>query len=131
VTYLVDTDIVISFLNGRAETLSLMRNLQPDGLSLSVVTYGEVIEGIIYGREPISRRERFEHFLMGVDLVELPIGVMERFAQIRGELRSKGQVIPDMDLLIAATAVEFGLILVTRNRRHFDRVPGLQLYEGP
>jgi tRNA(fMet)-specific endonuclease VapC len=130
VSYLVDTEIVISFLNGRADTLSLIRTLQPDGLAITLVTYGEVLEGIIYGRNQMLHRERFERFLEGTDFVDLTLGVMERFASIRGELRIKGQRIPDMDLLIASTAVEFDLTLVTRNRRHFERVPGLQMHEA-
>jgi len=57
---------------------------------------------------------------------------MQRFARFRGELRRRGQIIPDPDLRIAATAIEHGLTLVTRNRRNrrdFDRIPGLALFE--
>ena len=53
---------------------------------------------------------------------------MEQFARIRARLRRQGQLIPDLDLLIAATAVTHGLTLVTRNRRHFERIPELALY---
>jgi tRNA(fMet)-specific endonuclease VapC len=53
---------------------------------------------------------------------------MKRFAQIRGQLRRQGQLIGDMDVLIAATALHHGLVLVTANRRHFDRVPNLMVY---
>lgn len=35
----------------------------------------------------------------------------------------------DPDLLIAATALHHDLTLVTRNRKHFERIPGLDLYE--
>jgi predicted nucleic acid-binding protein len=38
-------------------------------------------------------------------------------------------LIPDLDCLIAATAVHHHLILLTRNRRHFARIPDLRLYE--
>jgi predicted nucleic acid-binding protein len=52
---------------------------------------------------------------------------MERFARIRAELRSQGQLIPDLDILIAASALEYELSLVTRNTRHFRRIPGLSI----
>ena len=54
---------------------------------------------------------------------------MKRFARIRGRLRATGQTIGDTDILIAATAIEHDLTLVTRNRRHYDRIPDLTLYE--
>lgn len=54
---------------------------------------------------------------------------MERFAGIRGDLRRRGQLIPDLDLLIAATALHHDLTLLTRNVRHFDRIPELRLYQ--
>jgi predicted nucleic acid-binding protein len=38
-------------------------------------------------------------------------------------------LIPDVDLLIAATALEEDLTLVTRNTRHFERIPDLKLYQ--
>ena len=55
---------------------------------------------------------------------------MEHFGIIRGALpRNIRQQIGDMDLLIAATALHFGLILVTRNIKDFQHISGLLLYQ--
>jgi predicted nucleic acid-binding protein len=54
---------------------------------------------------------------------------MLRFAEVRSFLRRRGQLIPDFDLLIAATALHHDLTLLTFNRRHFLRVPDLKLYQ--
>ena len=43
--------------------------------------------------------------------------------------RRQGQLIPDLDLLIAATALHHDLTLLTRNIRHFNRIPELRLYQ--
>jgi tRNA(fMet)-specific endonuclease VapC len=131
VTHLADTDIVVSFLNGRTSERTLIDNLRPAGVAISLPTYGEIYEGIFYGHDPLQHEAVFQRFLVGIEVLPLDIGIMQRFARVKGELRSIGQLIPDMDLLIAATALEYNLILVTRNLRHFDRVAGLQLYEGP
>lgn len=55
--------------------------------------------------------------------------IAEIFADRRSTLRRRGMPIADLDLLIAATAIEHDLTLLTHNRRHFERVPGLRLYE--
>jgi tRNA(fMet)-specific endonuclease VapC len=49
------------------------------------------------------------------------------FGDIKADLRKKGLLIEDMDLLIAATAREHDLTLVTNNASHFERIPDLRL----
>ena len=70
-----------------------------------------------------------EEFLEGVKLISLSLEIMRRFAIIRGYLQQQGTPIGEMDLLIAATALHHDLTIVTRNRRHFERVPSLKLYQ--
>jgi predicted nucleic acid-binding protein len=53
---------------------------------------------------------------------------MKRFAVLCAELCRRGQLIPDPDLLIAATARQHDLTLLTRNVCHVDRIPALRLY---
>jgi tRNA(fMet)-specific endonuclease VapC len=49
------------------------------------------------------------------------------FGRERGRLRTIGQRIGDMDLMIAATALQYDLTLLSNNRRHFDRIDGLRI----
>jgi tRNA(fMet)-specific endonuclease VapC len=53
---------------------------------------------------------------------------MRRFARIRGDLRARGLTIGDNDVMIAATALQHDLTLVSRNRTHFARISDLNLY---
>lgn len=68
-------------------------------------------------------------FLQDVDVVPLDVAIMRRFARLRGGLRAAGKPISDFDLLIAATALQYNLILVTRNLRHFERIVDLSIYQ--
>jgi predicted nucleic acid-binding protein len=52
---------------------------------------------------------------------------VERAAQLYADLRRQGKLIPDNDLLIAATALHHGLVLVTNNLHHFQRIPNLPI----
>ena len=128
-SYLIDSDWVAAFLKGRADATALLNTLSPDGLAISVITYGEIYEGIYYGMDPKGRERGFLEFLRGVRVLPLNRRIMKRFASIRGDLRSKGLLIGDMDLIIAATAITHDLALVTGNVRHFQRVQGLAIYQ--
>ncbi len=128
-TYLVDTDYVADWLKGRPAAVQLLTTLRQDGLAISDITYGEIYEGIYYGRDPKAAEQGFRQFLRRVTVLPTNRTIMRRFARLRGDLRAQGQLIGDMDLLIAATALAANLILVTRNRRHFKRIPGLSLHQ--
>jgi tRNA(fMet)-specific endonuclease VapC len=103
----------------------------PEGLAISAITFGEVAEEIYYGRDPKQHEAAFRRLLRGVRILSVNRQVAARFAELRGELRKQGQRIPDADLLIASTALRHDLVLVTRNRKHFERIPGLTLYDDP
>ena len=46
-SYLVDTDWVVDYLKGRPDAVELLQSLAPEGLSMSIITYGEIYEGIV------------------------------------------------------------------------------------
>jgi len=125
--FLVDSDWVVDYLVGRLAAIDLIRELAPQGIGISLITYGEVFEGIYYGRDPQGTEAALLGFLEGARVVPLTEAIMRRFALIRGGLRRQGMIISDTDMLIAATALEHGSILATRNVRDYARIPGLQL----
>jgi predicted nucleic acid-binding protein len=127
-SYLVDTDQVASFLNGRSEAVQLLTEIRSSGLFISIITYGEIYDGIYGSRDPQNREAAFERVLRRVEVLPLTRTIMKRFARVRGELRRTGQGLPDADLLIASTALVHGLTLVTRNLRHFERIPDVHIH---
>src|SRR5712691_6503065 len=128
-SYLVDSDWVASYLKGRSDAVSFLDSLADQGLAISIISYGELYEGIYYSRDPKASEQAFLHFLRLVDVLPLTLVIMRRFARIRGQLRREGKLIPDPDLLIAATALHHNLTLLTRNLRHFRRIPSLLLHQ--
>ena len=106
---LLDTDVLIDHLRGR-------RDLNTDDAAISVITRTELFAG----NEP-------EEAAVNVLLEDCEeVGVDASIARRAGRIkRDTGLQIADA--LIAATALEHELVLMTRNRRHFERVPGLDL----
>lgn len=126
-SYLIDTDRVVDYLKGREEPVDLLETLRTDGLSISLVTYAELYEGIYYGANPQRVERGLRLFLTSTRVLPLNRAIMRRFAVLRGDLRRRGQGIGDLDTMIAATALHHDLTLVTRNLRHYTRIPGLKI----
>ncbi len=129
-TYLIDSDWVIDVFNGQQPAIDTLVSLAPHGLFLSVVTYGELYEGAYYSRDPKTVLGQLQTFLTSKTILPVTQPIMEQFGILRGTLpRNLRQQIGDMDLQIAATALTFGMTLVTRNIRDYQHVQGLNLYQ--
>jgi tRNA(fMet)-specific endonuclease VapC len=107
---LLDTDVLIDHMRGH-------RRLRTTGLAVSVITRAELYAG--------SEREEpaVEALLAKLEELQVDAAIARRAGRIQ---RATGLKIADA--LIAATALEHDLEVMTRNRRHFERVPGLTLH---
>ena len=101
--------------------------MRPDGLAISVITYGEVTEGVLFDPRRAANMQIWRDFLAAFDVIDVTMEIAEVWADIRGLLRKEGNVVPDNDLLIASTALRFGMTVVTWNVRHFGRIAGLDV----
>ena len=128
--YLVDTDWIIDVLHGQPTATQTLLALADQGLYVSLITYGELYQGAYYGRDPKTALRGLRAFLRGKRMLSLTRRIVERFAIVRGYLRQQGLTLGDPDILIAATAIEHDLTLLTRNTRHFTRIPGLAIYQS-
>src|SRR5215207_6438952 len=129
--YLIDTDWIVDYLKGKQPTVQLLDSLAHSGIAISLISYGEIYEGIYFGRDRARHEIGLAGLLQIVGVLPLNQQIVEDFARIRGTLRAQGQLIGDLDLLIAATALHHDLILVTRNLNHFRRISNLKLYQAP
>lgn len=130
-THLVDSDRITDWLAGRPEAVQLLAALRHDGMSISVISFVEILEGIIRAVDRRRGRQAWRLFLRGTRVIVVSRPVAERAAAIRVELRRERRQVNEraLDILIAATAIEHGLILVTRNVQDYADIPGLRLYQ--
>jgi tRNA(fMet)-specific endonuclease VapC len=127
--YLLDSDWAIDVLNGQTGAIDLLLRLEPSGIALSIISYGELYQGAYYGRNPEEQLASLAIFFQGKEVIAPNIQVMERFGILRGLLpQNLRRQIGDMDFLIAATAMVYDMTLVTRNIRDFQHIPGLRIY---
>lgn len=84
---------------------------------------------VFFEAKTLTREEGLARFLAGVVVVDVNKDVARVFGQLRAELRQQGLTVADLDLLIGSTAVHYSLLLLTDNRRHYEKIPGLRLAE--
>ncbi len=121
----VDTDLVIDFLRARGPGAAFVRKLvQERRLRLTAVTAFELRFGTDF-------HERSADIMRLCHRRVLPIRLREalRAGEVQSALRALGQPIGEADCLIAGTCLARNLPLATRNRRHFERVEGLELLD--
>jgi tRNA(fMet)-specific endonuclease VapC len=130
--FLLDTDVCVYLLNGRATGVAVrLRELSLGDVGTTAVTAAELRFGALNSGRARANAERVEAFLG--PLVRLPFEdeAAFEFARIKRELRAAGSPIGVMDMLIAAIARSLDAALVTNNVRDFARVAGLRLADWP
>jgi tRNA(fMet)-specific endonuclease VapC len=124
--YLLDTPFLAALLNNRAGAVSLATPwIAASEAATSALVYAEVIEYIKPSQRYGQHYAALRSLLAGVYPYFLTFSILERYADIRLSLR-RGQLIGDIDTLIAATALEHDLTIVTLDP-DFQRVPDLRV----
>ncbi len=129
-SYLLDSDWLIDFLGGDPAAQHLVAPLLIDGLAISVITFVEIYEGTERSVSPRQEERSFRAFLRATRVLPVNRPVARRAATVRVQLRSQGRSVRNraLDLLIAATALQHNLTLVSRNTDDYRDIPGLKLY---
>ncbi|MBC6479562.1 MAG: type II toxin-antitoxin system VapC family toxin [Hormoscilla sp. GM7CHS1pb] len=127
-SYLLDTNIISNIVKKNEIVKAKFWELKfrEEEIFISVISYYEVKRGLLYA-SATRQISNFNWFCQEVTVLFLDdLEIMERAASIHADLRGKGTLLEDTDILIAATAIARDLTLVSHD---FDmlRVPGLKL----
>ena len=120
--FLLDTNILTAHLRNDGRVWN--RCVQHGGrLFISTVTLAEIAVWPRLKSKSV-RQADLDRLLADLHILPLDEPIALRFAAVSAGLRNAGTPLPTADLLIAATALQHGLTMVTANRRRFDPVPG-------
>lgn len=125
--FLLDTDVVIELLRGRPNTVFRLSAIPSSPVFLSAVVVGEILEGFARKSQTPATQTTFNSYLNRYTVLPFDIETARVFAAIQSRLLGSGQPIGDADVMIAATAIQHDLTLITGNIRHFSRIQGLTL----
>ena len=124
--YLLDTDTCVFALRGSESVRERLSAVDPEAVAISVVTLADLRYGAACSAKPEANHQVIDDFISGVIVLGLDDEIACAFGGFKAQLRKQGSLIDDFDLLIAATAHRYRLILITHNLEHFHRIPGLR-----
>jgi tRNA(fMet)-specific endonuclease VapC len=127
---LIDTSIFIAAERGRLNLDEVLGKSADIELAISAVTASELLHGVHRAskKNQKARREAFVERLLEVwPVLPFDLTAARLHAGLWTRLAAKGVSIGPHDLMIAATALANGLSLVTRDKRSFPKIPGLQV----
>ena len=120
---IADTDVLIHYLAGKGAADEVERLLLRGTLKTTVISRFELLSG---AKNPKQLARLFQ-LLTAVPSLGLDAAAADAASEIRRSLERSGNPIGMADSLIAGIVTSNGGTLLTRNRRHFERVPGLRL----
>ena len=120
--YLLDTNACIDFLNGRSAALAQRMAENFGSLWVSSISVAELMVGSRQSADSRRDAERINVFVANLDIADFDEACARRYGAV---IRATGVRRKSFDRLIGVQALERGLVLVTRNGRDFDDVPGL------
>jgi tRNA(fMet)-specific endonuclease VapC len=121
--FIADTDVLIDFLRGAGAAERIEIELSTGRLCTTAVTAFELWAG---WKNP-QQLAIVETLLAAVTILPLDVSSARRAGEVRRDLERSGTTIGMADSLIAGIALDHGAILITRNQKHYQRVPGLKL----
>ena len=121
---LLDTSILIDYFRKTEKSNSTWVKLYDQGydFSISVITEYE-----IYSGATPSQLDFWEKILKNTSVLAFDQSVVKVAVKTNNNLKSKRKQIDLADLFIASTAIAHNLPIATLNKKHFDRIEGLQI----
>ena len=124
---LLDTDVFSFLLNGHSLSEPYRKHIEGKRIALSFVTVGELLFGARRRSWGPRRLALLENAIGMTAIVPHDLEICRRYADTKSDLELAGTPIAGNDLWIAACALRDSIPLLSHNRRHFGRVPGIRL----
>ncbi len=125
-SHLLDTSVIIDFLNGKRDRAALLRTLLQQGHTLGCCPTN--VTEIYAGMHP-KEKATTEFFLLSLEFYDVTWETAREAGLLKRDYARKGVTVSLADVTIAAVAIANGLTLVTDNAKHFP-MKQLQLFSG-
>ncbi len=126
-SYLIDTNIIIYSIKGDIAVQNHFLTNENIPKAISVITYGELLFGAKKSKNVEKNLAVVYRIKELFPVINIDKAIIETFSGLKAGIQKSGNIIDDIDLLIASTALTMNFTLVTNNEKHFKKVTGLQI----
>lgn len=124
---LLDTDVFSYLMKpGDTRAKAYSKHVKGKTVAISFVTYGELLFGATKKGWGAKKIRKLEERLKAVVVVPYDDELCRTYGKVRASL-PRGVTVAPNDLWIAACAIRHGIPLVSNNKKHFEKIPGLTL----
>lgn len=123
----LDSDIMIYFLKGEREIVKEVLAIPEASLMTTRINYTELLYGAYHSAKVEKNLSTMLDFLQKFQILEFDAQAAKIFAITKAKLKKSGEIIADMDLMIASIALANDETLFTNNLKHFARIEGLRI----
>jgi len=125
--YLLDTNICVYLLNGNIMLKNKIAQIGLSSIVISNATLSELYFGAYNSKKVAENLQRIALFKKNLGILSDSEESAMLFGRIKTDLKLKGCMIEDFDILIASIAITNQCIIVTNNDKHFSRIENLSL----
>jgi len=125
----LDTTFAVDMLRGREQVIKLEEKIDEsdEDKTITTPTIMELSKGAILGNKPQEEKDKILRFLSSLTILDLEEDSALLAGEIEAKLRKKGEFIGVEDIMIAAICIINNETLVTRNKKHFEKIPNLKI----
>ena len=125
--YIVDTDILIYFFKNNKKVVNKFSKISNENIFTTIINYTELLFGAYNSINVEQNLKKFKSFLEDINVLDFDKAAAEKFSQLKTKLKREGNLIEDLDLMIASICLVNNFVLVTNNTKHFSRIEGLSV----
>ena len=122
----IDTSIFIDFLRKKDKTKTVLYSISENSpLAISVITLYE----LLMGATDTTKKNDIKILTNDLIILDFDKEIAKRAANIYHKLRRENKMIEFRDIFIAATCLVYEMPILTLNKKHFKRIPGIEFYQ--
>jgi len=125
--YCLDSDIIIEYFKGNTSIKNHFDKIHKSELFITPITLCELYKGAFLSKNVEKNIVIINKLLKTINIIEFDFYACELYGKIYSELKEKGKLTQDFDLIIAAICISNNKILITRNIKHFDKIKVLKI----
>ncbi len=119
--FCLETSVVVDFLRGKKEIVEGVSKLIEEGeVFITTISLCELYKGVYQSSKAEKESEILENFVGELNVLEHNVESCRNFGETYADLEKMGLTIKDFDLMIASIVKANDMILITRDKKHFE-----------